>query len=494
MIRRNWKKLIRRGVAVSSMRRFSFALFRAISSLCIASLAGPVSSFGQATGTTGSEELTLAQVIETANANFPAIKAAQAQQKAARGGIAVAKTAYLPHTDVLWQTNRATANNILGLLLPQSTIPSVTGSVLPSDSARSAWNSAGGALLSWQPFDFGARGATVEAARQSSEAARQAASLTKLAVSTNAGSAFFDLAAAERLAVVAQANVQRYESFDKAVHVLVDNTLRPGADASQADAQLALARNQLIQIQTQVALRRSTLAEYLQTTQANATIDATQVLVALPSSDLQATGANNHPAVLEEHALSRQQEARKRFLDRSYVPIFSTSGTVFGRGAGTDASGVFPGGTAGLAPNVLNWGAGIQVSFAAFDYFNNRDQRRVQEANVLAEHARYNQSVSDINAALERAQATLAGARQLAANTPIELSAAQASEQQQQTRYRSGLATVVDVAAAEGVLAQAEGDDAIARLGVWRAELGVAAAQGDLQPFLQLLQSRTKGD
>jgi outer membrane protein TolC len=133
------------------------------------------------------------------------------------------------------------------------------------------------------------------------------------------------------------------------------------------------------------------------------------------------------------------------------------------------------------------------VSFAAFDFFNLRDQQRVQEANVQAEHARYNQSVSDVNAALERAQATLAGARQLAANTPVELSAARASEQQQQVRYRSGLATLVDVATAESVLAQAEGDDAIARLGVWRAELGVAAAQGDLQPFLQLLQSQAKG-
>jgi outer membrane protein TolC len=394
---------------------------------------------------------------------------------------------------VLWQTNRATANNILGLLLPQATIHSVTGSVLPPDPTRSAWNSAGGALLSWQPFDFGARGAKVEVARHGNEAAKQAASLTRLEVSASAGSAFFDLAAAEQLAAVAQANVRHYDSFDKAVHVLVDNSLRPGADASQADAQLALARNQLIQVQTQATLRRSTLAEYLQVTRAQAAIDASQVIASPPLTDLQSTGTASHPAVLEEHALMLQQEAQKHFLDRSYVPVFSTSGMVFGRGAGTDASGSFPGGTAGLAPDVLNWGAGVQVSFAAFDFFNLRDQRRVQEANVQAEHARYDQSVSDVNAALDRAQATLAGARQLAANTPIELSAAQASEQQQQARYRSGLATVVDVSTAEGVLAQAEGDDAIARLGVWRAELGVAAAQGDLQPFLQLLQSQAKG-
>jgi outer membrane protein TolC len=437
--------------------------------------------------------MTLEQVIETTSANYPSIRASQAQQRAAQGAIGVAKTAYLPHSDILWQTDRATANNILGLLLPQATIPSVTGEVLPPDPTRSAWNSAGGALVSWQPFDFGARSAKVEVARQGSEAARQAAFLTQLQVSANAGSVFFDLSAAEQLVTVAKANVQRYESFDKAVHILVDNTLRPGADASQADAQLALARNQLIQVETQVAIRRAALAEYLQTKQEQVEVDVSGLLTEPPASDLSIITAVSHPAVLEEHALNLQQEAQKRFLDRSYVPVFSTSGVVFGRGAGTNASGVFPGGTAGLAPDTLNWAAGIQVSFAALDFFNIRDQRRVQEANIEAEHARLDQAVSDVTTAVEQAQANLAGARQLRANTPIELAAAQASEQQQQARYRSGLATVVDVSAAEGVLAQAEGDDAIARLGVWRAELGLAVAQGDLQPFLQLLQGQAKG-
>jgi outer membrane protein TolC len=437
--------------------------------------------------------LTLEQVIEAARNHYPAIQAAQAQQRAAEGSIRVAKTAYLPRVDVLWQTNRATANNILGLLLPQAVIPSVTGSVLPADPARSAWNSAGGALLSWQPFDFGARGAKVEVARQGNEAAKQATSFTQLQISASAGSAFFDLAASQQLAVAAQANVRRYEAFDKVVRVLVDNSLRPAADASQADAQLALARNQLIQVQTLVTVRRSALAEYLQTTQAQTEIDASKLVKSLPAADLQPTTAASHPAVLEEHALTLQQEAQKRVLERSYLPVFSTSGMVFGRGAGTNANGSFPGGTAGLAPNVFNWGAGIQVSFSAFDFFTLRDQSKVQEANVEAEHARYHQSISDVTNALEQAQAALEGARKLAANTPIELAAAQTSEGQQQVRYRSGLATVVDVSAAEAVLAQAEGDDAIARLGMWRAELGVAAAQGDLEPFLQMLNSQVKG-
>jgi outer membrane protein TolC len=141
----------------------------------------------------------------------------------------------------------------------------------------------------------------------------------------------------------------------------------------------------------------------------------------------------------------------------------------------------------------LNWAVGFQVTFSAFDFFGIQEQKKTQAANVQAEQARYKQSLDDVSTAIAQARATLTGARQIVMNTPVELSAAQASEQQQQARYRSGLATVVDVAASEGVLAQAQADDAIARLSVWRAQLGVAAAQGDLQPFLQTMQSHTEG-
>jgi outer membrane protein TolC len=109
--------------------------------------------------------LTLGAAIEKAEANYPRIRAAVEQHTAAQAGIGTARAAYLPRTELLWQTNRATANNIYGLLLPQSIISSLTGPVLPADNGRSAWSSAGGALITWQPFDFGYRHANVEFAR-----------------------------------------------------------------------------------------------------------------------------------------------------------------------------------------------------------------------------------------------------------------------------------------------------------------------------------------
>ena len=88
----------------------------------------------------------------------------------------------------------------------------------------------------------------------------------------------------------------------------------------------------------------------------------------------------------------------------------------------------------------------------------------------------------------QTAAAIVQAARAIAANTPIQLAAAQQSEMQARARYDAGLATIVEVADAQSLLAQAEVQDQLARVDVWRALLGAAMAQGDLSPFLNLLR------
>jgi len=135
----------------------------------------------------------------------------------------------------------------------------------------------------------------------------------------------------------------------------------------------------------------------------------------------------------------------------------------------------------------LNWAGAVQVSFPAFDIFKIHQEKKVQAANVRAEQMRYQQTMDDVSVQVEQAQAKLDGARQIAQNTPIEVAAAQQSEQQQRARFQSSLATVVEVAVAESILTQAQGDDAIARLNVWRAIADLAVARGNVAPFLKML-------
>ncbi|MEJ7605523.1 MAG: TolC family protein, partial [Bryobacteraceae bacterium] len=103
---------------------------------------------------------------------------------------------------------------------------------------------------------------------------------------------------------------------------------------------------------------------------------------------------------------------------------------------------------------------------------------------VRVESSRYQQVITDLRAGLNVSRVALDGARHVAAITPVQVESAKAATEQANARYRSGLGTIVEVADAQRLLTQSEIDDALARLNVWRAELNLRAAEGDLQPFL----------
>ncbi|HKA22070.1 MAG TPA: TolC family protein [Blastocatellia bacterium] len=428
--------------------------------------------------------ITLEKAVDTALTNYPEIRAARAREDAARAGIEVAKTSYLPRTDLLWQENRATSNNVFGLLLPQSIIPPISGPVLGTKSFDSVWGSAGGLLFSWEPMDFGFRKATVDLARATANQAAAGVDVTRLDAATSAADGFLGLIASEQAARAAQANVERFETFAKAVHVLVDNQLRAGADASRADAELAAARIQLIQSQQAVDINRANLARALGLAGDTVTVDAGPLLDSPPDTGVSPPNFDTHPLALQQSATVDIIRARERILDRSYFPRFNFQSAFFGRGTGLPFNGQTDT-TNGLLPETPNWAAGISVTFQLFDLFSIRAKRRAEASNELAEKARYEQTVQNLKAQDARARAFMDSALRIAANTPVQLKAAQESALRARARYDAQLATVTDVAEAQRLLAQAEIDDAVARLGVWRALLAGAAVQGDIKPFIQ---------
>jgi outer membrane protein len=439
------------------------------------------------------QPLRLDAAVELALRHYPSVRASQAQAAAAEAGIDVARVAYLPRVDMIWQQNLATRNNVFGLLFPQSVIPPISGPVLERSTLRGATGSAGGALLSWEPFDFGLRRANVELARASRNQAGAGVAVTRLDVAFAAADAFLGVIANEQLIHAAQATVDRMEVFAKAVRVLVDNQLRPGVDASRANAELAAARNQLIQAQQDAEISQATLAEAIGQAGAPVTINAGPLLT-LPSPLLSETpDFAAHPLARAQATSLESAQARERVLDRSYFPRFNFQSAVFGRGTGARIDGSFDN-SKGLYPNTGNWSAGMTITFPAFDIFGIRARRRVEGNNVLAEKARYDQTIQALKTQDAKARALIEAARSMAENTPVQLKAAQETELRARVRYENGLANVTEVAEAQRLLAQAEADDAVARLAVWRALLITARAQGDLTPFLdQVTKTPIKG-
>ena len=473
-------RLRREARRVSMRERLVDRLLWWIGVIVGACVLSPSSTWAQ---TVPSGPLSLKDAVQLALKNYPAIKESRARAQAAEEGVGVARTAYLPRLDMVWQENRATTNNVFGLLLPQSIVPAISGPVLGTRSLNdSVWGSAAGVLLSWEAIDFGQRRASVDVARAQTSLAKSQTALTELDVASAAADAFLTVLAAEESVRAVRANVDRLQVFADNVRTLVQNQLRPGAEQSRAEAELAVAKNQLSQAVQIAEVARASLADAIGAAGTPLQLAAGSLDV-VPEVTTESAERASHPAARAGQAAIDVVRARQHVLDRAYSPHVSVQSAFAGRGTGAE----IPGGRSfgnGLWLQVPNWAIGASVTFPAFDIFSVNARKRVERQNELAESSRYERTIQSLTTQDAKARALMKAAVEIAQNTPVERQAATDAESRARARYQNGLASITEVAEAQRLLAQAEADDAVARLGVWRGLLAVMQAQGNLQPFL----------
>lgn len=427
--------------------------------------------------------LTVARAVESAVRNYPSVRVSQEQMNASAAGIRLAQTAYLPRVDTLAQWNRATRNTFYGLMLPQGVIPGVDG--IPANNLGSVWESGVGVLVSWQPFDFGLRAANVAAATAGRERAQATVARTQYDISVAAADAFLTVIAAQQTAQAARAVVESWQVFLTSTHALVAAQLRPGADESRVQAELAVARTQVAQAEQAIDVARATLSQFVGMPPSQLSLDAGKLVTQLPAERPEpALQVATNPVAAEQNAAVAELQSQLKTLDRTYYPQFSAQGLAAVRGTGMLTDGARLGGANGLAPTTQNYSVGLTVTFPVMDRFAIQEQEAEQTATIRAGQARYSLIATNMQAQFDTAVATLAGARRVAAETPVEVSSARTALQQATARYQSGLAPIDDVAQAQRLLAQAQIDDALAHLNIWRARLQIETARGNIQPFL----------
>jgi outer membrane protein TolC len=435
------------------------------------------------------EVFTLDAALQYALDHYPTVRAALEEVNVSTGNVRIAQSAYLPRLDAIWQTNRATANNVFGQTLPQSVLPSISGPVLPSESSQSVWGSAVGALFGWEPVDFGLRAATVRVAETGVVRARAEEALTKLDVQQAVGDAFLAVVGAQQAVAAAEADVQRRDVLARAARALADNQLRPGADASRANAERAAAETRAIQARQMLVIAQTTLRRVLGITAGAASVNAGRLLDVLPPSSPVTMAAAEHPLAQSRRAAIDVARAEEDVLAKTDRPRLYLQSSIFARGSGADPSGSFDGSVHGLGLDRTNWAAGVQVVFPnLFDLSSLRARRAASASSTRAQTARYDEALLTVTGQQQTADALADAARAIAANTPVQLSAARESEAQARARYDAGLASIVEVAEAQALLVQAEYQNAAARVDVWRALLAQAVARGNVGAFIELVR------
>ncbi len=437
---------------------------------------------------------TVQEAVDYAVAHYPAVQASLERYNAARAGVGLARTNYLPDLDGVWQVDRGSRESVLGVLLPQypNILTGTQGSVT-AHSNRPFWTSGAGVLLSWEPFDFGYRHAEIQSAMATEQRTQEQIALTRLGVSSAVAEASLALLADEQRVAASQADLDRRQVFARSVHALVDARLRPGADASRADAEVAASRTRLIEAQRDQQVGSIALAQVLGLTGTSVSIVAGPFLQTPPPEAWVPPPASRNPSSLVQQGRVQEEMARIRVLNHAWYPHLDTEALLSGRGSQEESSGADGPASAGLTFSADNWEAAVTAQMDLTGIFAIRERKKVEIANQRQQEQLYNQTLVQVNAQQQTALAELAGARRVAQNTPVELDASRQGELQATARFRAGLGTSVDVAEAQDLLAQAELDDSLARLSIWRALAELAAANGDLTPFLNMAASTPAG-
>ncbi len=436
------------------------------------------------------QSFTLSQAVDYALTHHPSIRSQRAVEDRSEAGIDQARVGYLPDMEASQMVDRAAqAHNPPGLYLPMPEFPSPEGTQNTGSFGSSEWNSGTSVYIDENLSGLLRQMSVVDSALAKREQAAAGLAAQELLIAYGAADAFMAEIAAVQTVRATRAGVQRAQVFETAVHGLVASGMRPGADESRALAALALARNQEIAAEQAEQVAQATLADTLGITseQRIKTVDS-QLFEQLPQIPSPTEIAPGNPFLRQFAAGIRSSQSLERAAGYEYLPRLDVVAGIFGRGTGLTFAGAIPGAGSGALPNAFNWAAGVVFTIPIQQLFAARADLHAAAANVRLAKSQYDETALHIKDQFDSAQAMLRGAQRILDNMPLELGAAKATWNQDNSRYRAGLMTVLDVATAQQLLTQAEVDNAVAHVNVWRAMLLVTRAAGALQPFFSIYQ------
>ncbi len=435
--------------------------------------------------------VTIKEAVEISLRNYPAINNKHFKLRASIANVALAKTQYLPNLNFDVQTSGVTGNRVASVVMNNvsgfDTVPVDSGPSATSVSYKPIVNNLQGANFNWLLIDGGLRRANDKFAYADARSARADLNLTRLDVAFDAADAFLTAVAAKQVIRATRAALEHMEAANLRAKTLVAEGLRPGVDAADFDFEVSRTKIALIKAEKEARLALVGLAEKMGVAATDFDV-VSDPLVRSPAN-IQETGPfdlSSHPIALFKTAEVNRWRAKQILLDKAYRPHLWLNASMWGRGSGDRTSPIKPV-AAGVLPQVFNYMIGVSYSFPVMEYFPLKAQKDMARSNELAAKADYELAMQVLEKKDARARILLAQARKVADETPTLVETARVREIKVLKRYSAGLTNMVSLAQAEKALAEAEVEDAIAQIDVWRSILALTYVQGDLKPFMQVV-------
>jgi outer membrane protein len=391
--------------------------------------------------------LSLDECVKLAAASHPALAAAQAGVAAATEAVGEARAPYYPSVDLTAGYHRWQRRLYLpeGVFPPSINVPKTIG---PLDD----WNA--GLVSRVTLFDFGERRGGLDAAVARRAGAEAEVAAARADVRQNVQSAFYALAAAQELQVVAEKNLARTEGHLHLAEARRAAGAVPQADVLRMQAEVASARLQLIS--TQSAVRIAT--GRLNTAMGRAA--ETPLAIAAPAAAL-TPPAVDLPAAVEQ-ALVRRPEltAADKRTEAARAAVASARAA---RAPKLRADGSFGWRDTAMLPDNREWQAGLSIDVPIFDAGSRERRIARTKADLAREEAARDQRRLQVRQEVWAAAAELDRTWASIAANETSVGAGGESLRIVQERYQNGAAVVTDLLDTQTALARAEASLAAAR-------------------------------
>lgn len=386
--------------------------------------------------------------LKQAAEHQPILAAARAGVTEANEALGEARAPYFPQLDANAGYHRWQRRAFLpaGLSLPGRAVPELIGPL-------NDWT--GGFTSSLMLYDFGARRAGIDAAKARMAGAQADAEATRADVRLSVANAFYALAAAQELQVVAEKNLSRTEGHRRLAVARRDAGAVPQADVLRLNAELANAQLDLITAQSRVRLAAGQLNTSMGRPADIPVAIRTDSAVTPPPS-----GDELDQAV--RHALARRPELSVA-EQRTAAARAAVTGAKAARAPKLHADAGYDWNDTTFWPQTHEWQAGLAIDVPIFDGGSRAHHVARTKAALTREEAALEQERLQIRNEVWAAATELNRAWSSIAANETAVKASEESLRVIGERYERGAAVITDLLDTQTALARAESSLATAR-------------------------------
>jgi outer membrane protein TolC len=432
----------------------------------------------------------LPALVDSARQHFPELMQKQALLNSAEAALTDARHAFLPAVSVNEQVNLGTDNSIPGSYLSYGIIPSTSSGVRKDNNGQTASGNIAILAAQYDLVDFGYRRAFIENAESYVNLFRADREQALYNLKIQTARLYFNLLKNQLRLEVDRQNIERYEDIFTVIRAMSLSGIKPGADSSQARAELSKSRISYNQTLGQIGRLKEALAFFTGIPAERLQIDTATATYLDIRAQLRNQPVDSSRNPLLDYYESRQHTllAQEKLGSKAYLPKIMLTANGWARGSSISYDDQFAALSQGLGFQRFNYLAGLSFQYGLFNGLHRRDRLRIYQFEAAAGDEALQQEKLSLYSTYRQAETAVQTAEANLSELPVQLTSAADVYAQKLAQYKAGLINLVDLTNAAFVLNRSQNDYTETLADWYLAQLDKYWSAGALDHFINSIK------